>query len=243
MPTFRTRRLWPGRGALLRLALLLSAAAAAPQSLQTLVVDFTRQSGAGPLAEVVRGRLYYQAPDRVLIRVSEPTLQWSEFEGANLLIYYPLEACAFRFISRNRLLIPFARSFLGFLRPDFGLSEAGFSLKSSRKRSDLLITVWEPPRSLRAVIGQALVGSDSRGPVFLQLEDPKGGMLSRTEYADPQAAGGFIFPGRIVVLQRTPDGQTREESIYTHHVVNGPLPPEAAEFRLPEEVPVQELQW
>lgn len=46
----------------------------------------------------------------------------------NLLIYYPEERRAFRFISRNRLMIPFAQSFIGLVREDSGLSGAGFFL-------------------------------------------------------------------------------------------------------------------
>ena len=228
--------------ALLLGAQLAAAAAAQPagaQSLQTLAVDFVRNGGGEP----VRGTLYFQAPERVLIRVSEPTLQWSEFSGHTLLIYYPAEQRAFRFISRNRLLIPFARSFLGFLRPDFGLAEAGFSLRHSRRRGELLLTVWDPPRALRRTIGQARVGTDRGGPVFLQLDDPQGRLLTRTEYSQACQAGGLSFPGRIVVVEGDGPGQRREESLYTNHLVNAPLPPEAASFRLPEGIPVQELQW
>jgi hypothetical protein len=225
------------------LVLLLAAAGVAAQSLQTLSVDFVRRSGSEQAPEEVRGTLYFQAPERVLIRVSQPTLQWSEFAGRNLLIYYPEERRAFRFISRNRLLIPFARSFLGFLRPDFGLADAGFSLKQSRKRGDLLVTVWEPPRALRGYVSQALVGTDRGGPVFLELEDREGRMVSRTEYTAPSTVGGLTFPGRIVVVQRSEGDETREESFYTNHQVNLPLPSEATDFRLPEDVPVQELQW
>ena len=221
------------------LLFLLGVEFAGAQSLQTLSVDFVRLSGR----EEVRGTLYFQAPDRVLIRVSQPALQWSEFEGHNLLIYYPEERRAFRFVSRNRLLIPFARSFLGFLRPDFGLAEAGFSLRQSRQRGDLLLTIWDPPRALRRIIGQALVGTDRGGPVFLQLDDPKGKLLSRTEYGELRQAGGLTFPGRIVVVERSGEEQSREESRYSNHLVNAPLPPEAADFRLPEGIPVQELEW
>ena len=228
---------------LLRLGFLLCAAGAASQGLQTLSVDFVRRSGSGQDQEEVHGTLYFQAPERVLIRVSEPTLQWSEFAGRNLLIYYPGEHMAFRFISRNRLLVPFARSFLGFLRPDFGLADAGFTLKQNRKRGDLLVTVWEPPRALRSYVGQALVGTDRGGPVFLELEDREGRTVSRTEYTAPTTVGGLTFPGRITVVQRTGDVESREESLYTNHRVNAPLPFEAADFRLPEDVPVQELQW
>lgn len=222
-----------------QLAAALTAQPAGAQSLQTLTVDFVRIDGK----EEVRGTLYFQAPERVLIRVSEPTLQWSEFSGQTLLIYYPAQQRAFRFISRNRLLIPFARSFLGFLRPDFGLAEAGFSLRHSRRRDELLLTVWDPPRSLRRSIGQALVGTDRGGPVFLQLDDPKGRLLSRTEYSQARQAGGLSFPGRIVVVEGEGAEQRREESLYTNHQVNAPLPPDAADFRLPEGIPVQELQW
>ncbi len=44
-------------------------------------------------------------------------------------------------------------------------------------------------------------------------------------------------------MERTGEGESREESLYSNHQVNAPLPPEAADFRLPEGVPVQELQW
>jgi hypothetical protein len=228
---------------LLLLALLLAALASAAQDLHTLSVDFVRRSGSADAQEVVRGTLFFQAPQRVLLRVSEPTLQWSEFSERSLLIYYPLERRAFRFVSRNRLLIPFARSFLGFLRPDFGLADAGFRLRESRRRGELLLTVWDPPRPLRSLISQALVGTDRGGPVFLQLDDRQGRLASRTEYSEPRQAGGLTFPGRVVVVQRTAEGESREESFYANHRVNEPWPPEAADFRLPEDVPVEELQW
>jgi hypothetical protein len=77
------------------------------------------------------------------------------FEGADLLIYFPQERRAFRFISRNRLMIPFAQSFIGLVREDFGLSDAGFLLRENRKRADILITIWTPPRAYRPYIGEA----------------------------------------------------------------------------------------
>jgi len=192
---------------------------------------------------MIEGTLYFLAPDQVIIVVSKPVLQWSVFRGKDLLIYYPQERKAFRFISRNRLLIPFARSFIGLVREDFGLAEAGFSLKEHRRQAGLLMTVWSAPQRIRRLISRAVVGSDGGRPVLLELYDPKNRLVARTTYSSYFQQGPILLPGRSTAFQVTPNGELREEFFYFNHRVNEPLPSEVEDFRVPDSVEVQELAW
>jgi hypothetical protein len=231
--------------------LLLIFPATAPvvfcQSVETLAVDFTRKTISAAGEELIRGTIYFQAPEDVVITVQSPVVQWSIFEGADLLIYYPQEHRAFRFISRNRLMIPFAQSFIGLVREDFGLSDAGFLLRENRKRADILITVWTPPRALRLYIGEAWIGMQKYQkqvhPLFLEFYDPKGNLLTRITYLEYREDLEPGFPGRILILQNDGDGEVRDEIRYTDHRINENLPAEVIDFHLPADVSVEELKW
>ena len=217
------------------------------QSVETLAVDFTRKTVSAAGEELVSGTIYFQAPEDVVITVESPVVQWSIFEGADLLIYYPQERRAFRFISRNRLIVPFAQSFIGLVREDFGLSDAGFFLRENRKRADVLITVWTPPRTLRPYIGEAWIGMQKYEkqvhPLFLELYDPKGNLLTRITYLEYREDLEPSFPGRILILQNGGDGEVRDEIRYSEHRINEILPAEVTDFHLPADVSVEELKW
>lgn len=217
------------------------------QSVQTLIVDFSRKTVSAAGEERISGTIYFRAPEDVTVTVDSPVVQWSIFEGANLLIYYPLEHRAFRFISRNRLMIPFAQSFVGLVREDFGLSDAGFLLQEHRKRGDVLITVWRPPRTLRSYVGEARIGlqkyDEQVHPLFLELYDPDEHLLTRITYLEYRDDLEPSFPGRILILQNGQEGEVRDEIRYSRHRINQVLPAEVTGFRLPADVPVEELKW
>jgi hypothetical protein len=210
-------------------------------------MDFSRKTATAAGEELVSGTIYFQAPEFVIITVDSPVEQWSIFEGVNLLIYYPRERRAFRFISRNRLMVPFAQSFIGLVREDFGLSDAGFHIRENRKRADVLITVWAPPRSLRSYIGEAWIGMQKYDtqvhPLFLEFYDPKGNLLTRITYLEYRDELEPSFPGRILILQNGEDGEVREEIRYSGHRINQVLPAEVTGFHLPADVSVEELKW
>jgi hypothetical protein len=231
----------------LTLMLLIASKPLFCQTLESLIVDFTRRTVSAAGDELVSGTIYFKAPEDVVIIVDSPVLQWSIFEGPNLLIYYPLEHRAFRFISRNRLMIPFAQSFIGLVREDFGLSQAGFFLQENRKRADILITVWRPPRTLRSYIGEAWIGTQKHEkqahPFFLELHDPEGNLLTRITYLDYREDLQPSFPGKVLILQKGEDGEVRDEIRYSDHRINAVIPAEVAGFDLPPDVSVDELKW
>ena len=238
MPLLRT---------LLLLAILAIAQPLFCQSVETLIVDFSRKTVSTAGEELISGTIYFQAPEDVIITVDSPVVQWSIFEGTNLLIYYPLERRAFRFISRNRLMIPFAQSFIGLVREDFGLSDAGFFLQENRKRGDMLITVWRPPRALRPYVGEAWIGmqkyNEQVHPLFLEFYDPDGNLLTRITYLEYRDDLEPSFPGRILIMQKGQQGEVRDEIRYSGHQINQVLPAEVIGFHLPPDVSVEELKW
>ncbi|UCG00078.1 MAG: hypothetical protein JSV89_11180 [Spirochaetaceae bacterium] len=217
------------------------------QSVETLAIGFSRTTISADGEEQIQGILYFQAPEDVLIKVKSPVLQWTVFEGTDLLIYYPREGKAFRFISRNRLMIPFAQSFIGLVRDDFGLSDAGFILTENRKRADILITVWSAPRALRSYIGEAHIGTQKGirevHPLYLEIYDPRGKMLTRVTYLDYLEDLEPSFPARILIQQKNGEKEIREEIRYFDHRINESLPREVTDFELPADVSVEELKW
>jgi hypothetical protein len=243
----RRRVLEPIAPVITLVGFLLTAQPAPSQSVVTLSVDFTRKTILPAGEEPVSGTIHFRAPEEVTIIVDTPVLQWSRFQGADLLIYYPLERRAFRFVSRNRLMIPFAQSFVGLVREDFGLPDAGFTLRENRIQAGVLTTVWSPPRALRTYIGEARIGMRKYErevhPLFLEFYGRKENLLTRITYLEYREDLQPSFPGRILILQNGEEGEVREEIRYSGHRINESLPPEVINFHLAEDVPVEELKW
>ena len=225
------------------LVLVLCRAPVFCQTVETLAVEFTRKTTTRQGEELIRGTLYSQAPEEVIIKVVEPTEQWNVFQGQDLLIYYPSERKAFCFISHNRLMVPFAQSFIGLVREDFGLSDAGFLLTENRKRANVLITVWSPPRSLRSYVSEAWIGIQDVHPLFLEFYDPQGNLLTRLAYLEYREDLELSFPGRALIFQKSPDMEIRDDIRYINHRINEILPTEVTDFTLLEDVAVEELKW
>jgi len=213
------------------------------QALETLSADFTLRTKRGASVETVRGSLYHVAPAKTILRVTEPVTQWSIFEGGTLLIYYPAERRAFRFVSRNRLLIPFSYSFIGLVKEDFGLADAGFQLESTEVRGDALMSTWSPPPAVSGVIGRAVVGIREDRPFLLELYGPNDSLSVRVEYGEYFESGFLAFPTRAKTVQFEGESSTEEVYTYESFAVNAELPEEVAGFALPDDVEVKEVHW
>lgn len=213
------------------------------QVLQHLSVDFVMDTRGDSPQERIEGTIYYIAPDRTLIYVASPVVQWNVFDRNTLLIYYPVEQRAFRFVSRNRLLIPFSYSFLGFVKDDFGLSDAGFALEETGIRDGGFVSIWSPPLPVRSIIGGAVVGMRDDRPYFLELLSPDGRVSTRVEYADFYQSGIFLFPATAQTTRYQDDKLVEERYTYSSFSTNVPLPDSVLSFALPDGVTPKELSW
>lgn len=222
---------------------LLLAAPLLSQAVDNITADFTLVTRSGSSVETVRGSLFHLAAQKTILRVTDPVLQWSVFEGRTLLIYYPQERRAFRFISRNRLLLPFSTSFVGLVKMDFGLSDAGFRLEETEVREGVFESTWSPPSAVRSVIGKAVVGVREDRPFYMELYDPDGAVATRIEYSAYVDRGLLRLPTKAKTIQHG-DGETvEEEYTYTHLRINADLPEDVVGFRLPDAIEVEEIYW
>jgi outer membrane lipoprotein-sorting protein len=225
---------------------LLAVAAAHGLTAQTRVsfsANFVRTRTAGSAVEVTRGVLYAVPPDEVCLVVTEPVSQWVIFERARMTIYYPDENKAFRFTAKLKGAPAFSQVFLGIVKDDFGLSEAGFKLASSEQLGDTLRTVWKPPDSLGRTIKRAILENRSGLPSSLEMLDGKGSLVVRTSFEDYVSVGASQVPSRATIVQVAKGAQVSEEVTYSGHVVDPVLPDGLADFHLPKGVSLQEFQW
>lgn len=213
------------------------------QILNNIAVDFTRIITKDSSNEVVKGIIYYQADKRTILNVTEPLYQWMIFEDSIMLIYYPNEEKAFRFRSKNPFSLPFFQAFVGVIRNDFGLSEAGFSLAKSEIKGETLLSYWEPPKQLKKLFSNAIIGQTKDKLVFVEMQDPKGKKMMKTTYRNHFQYGKTFFPLEITSVIYQKGSSTVEKIVYANPQFNVPLPQEVVNFEIPANVEIKEMEW
>jgi len=213
------------------------------QTVKIITVDFTRTVIEKKSDEVVKGHIYYQAPKKIVLKVTEPVNQWMVFEGNTLFIYYPNELKAFRFISKNPFSLPFFQVFVGVVKDDFGLSEAGFSLTKSAVKGETLLTYWKPPKQAKKILGNAIVGLAKDKLVFVEMQDAKGKKLMKTSYSNHFQYGKTSFPLEITSVMYKKDSSTVEKVVFANPQFNVALPQEVVNFKIPANVEIKEIEW
>jgi len=231
------------RGVFLLLLFLAPLAVLRAQSPRTLQADFTRFVKSPGSTEMVRGTLFFKAPDRVILVVREPVSQWVVFETGSMLLWYPGSGKAWRFSQKKPQALSFASMFVGVPKTDFGLAGAGFTLAGSESREGALVTRWKPPQSLARTVGGASVGVLDRRPCTLELTDPKGGLLARVAYTEFVSFDSQAIPSHIQMTQKGGAAMISEEVLFTGHVFNAELPSDVDRFRLPAGVVAKEAEW
>lgn len=213
------------------------------QTFQTLQVTFERCTKVENKKETIKGNIYYQGLNRVVLKVTEPVLQWMILEGNTMLIYYPNERKAFRFISKNPFSLPFFQAFIGVLRGDFGLSEAGFKLARKEVRKDTLLTLWEPPKQAKRILGTTIVGLVENRLAFAEVQDAKGERLIRTTYSNHFQYGVSFLPLEIISVRYQKRDSIIEKVIYAVPQFNVTLPQEVTNFKIPEDIKIKGVEW
>jgi outer membrane lipoprotein-sorting protein len=213
------------------------------EEIRTFQSDFERIAVSPTGTSSYIGNLFYTAPDIVLIKFESPHHQMMLFEGEEVIIYYPEEHKGFRFISMQKQLATFPQTFLGALKNDFGLAEAGFTIVLNQQREEHLLTYWSPPQELRTTIDRILVVSQGGHPVSIEALDPKDGILFRVSYDDFKTIHGNVFPVQVTSV-RYDDGRKYSEVVrYYNQKVNEPLPLDIENFSIPEDADMKDVQW
>mgnify|MGYP000064708253 FL=1 len=213
-------------------------------SLTTLQVSFRRTYVREGRVERVCGVIYHCAePERTVVKVEEPLEQWMVLEEGKLEIFYPQDRRAFRITGRTSGSLPFLEAFLMPLKDDYGLEGSGYSLSGHDVEGDTLITYWDPPEKLRKTLGKFILAYKGDKLIKTELRDPGGRTLARSIYCDHVPYSGAFLPTRISTVRFSPSDTTYEDLIYTEPKFDLPLPEEVLDFRIPEDVDVEEVRW
>ncbi|MEM2175364.1 MAG: hypothetical protein QXI58_07070 [Candidatus Micrarchaeia archaeon] len=214
------------------------------QSFKNITAEFTRTITKKEIVEeFVKGRIYYQAPQRIILKVIKPVNQWIVLEDTIMLIYYPNEQKAFRFHSKNPFSLPFFQAFVSVVTDDFGLPKVGFSLTKSEIKGDTLLTYWEPPKQIKKILGNTIIGLTKNKLLFVEIRDTKGRKLAKTTYSNHFQYGKNFFPLEITSVVYEKDSFTIEKVVYTNPQFNVPLPKEVVNFKIPDNIEIKEIEW
>jgi len=213
------------------------------QIVKNMSVGFTRTITKEASEEAVKGYIYYQAPEKTVVKVIEPVKQWVVFEGNTMLIYYPKEQKAFRFKSENPFSLPFFQAFLGVAKDAFGLSEAGFTLFGNEMKEDTLITYWEPPKQAKKVLGNTITGLAKDRLVFMEVQDANGKRLVMTTYHNHFQHGEAFFPLEIVSVKYQENNSIIETIVYYNPHFDVAFPREVMNFKIPADTEIKDIEW
>lgn len=215
------------------------------QTVKSISVEFTQTITKKASNEVVKGNIYYQSQpsERTILKITEPITQWMVIEDKVMLIYYPNEQKAFRFTSENPFSLPFFQTFIGVVKDDFGLSEAGFKLIRHEVKKDMLLTYWEPPKKAKKILGDTTLGMVKDRLVFMKVQDTKGKRLAKTTYRNHFQYGERFFPLEVISVQYQKDSSIVEKVVYANPQFNLALPQEVLSFKIPLDVEIKGIGW
>ncbi len=209
----------------------------------TLSLKFEREIVQDNSTEIVKGSAYYQAPQKIFIQVESPINQIMLIGGMVMLIYYPMESKAFRIKASNPISMPFVQMILSVAKDDYGLVEMGYPLGKHERKGDILYTYWDPPRKLSKKLGKFILGTSNGMLVYAEARDPKGKTAAKSFYKNHKELNGRHFPMETMSEIYSGSNVTKERIVYSDVEFDVPLPDEVVNFKLPDSIPVKEVEW
>lgn len=209
----------------------------------TISLKFERKVIQNESTEIIKGTAYYQAPHRIFLEVNHPLKQIMLVEKNVLTIYYPIEKRAFRINSKGPIPMPFVQAILSSMKDDYGLSEMGYTLEKHKKKGDMLCTFWNPPKAQKKRMGRFILGTKDGLLTYAEALDPKGKTVIKSFYKKHVEFNGKHFPLESVSEIKNGSNFSKEYVTYSDVKFNNALPDEAINFRIPDSIPVKEIEW
>lgn len=205
--------------------------------------EFERNLKQGSNEERIKGRVYYQFPEKVIASVQKPVNQLICFDSNNVIIYYPDDSIAFKFVSPYPVSFSFFETFINIVKEDFGVCDRGYTLKDHRKKKDTLITYWNPPSVLSKTASELKLVYVKNKIIYSELKNKEGKTLLEAEYKNHINFGEYCFPQEINTTLKTEQYSILEKITYKNIIFNDTLPEEIVNFEIPEGVETEEIQW
>lgn len=213
------------------------------QIVQTLHIDFEKTTFKHENEEYVSGTIYYQQPDAMCMLISEPVNQWIFSGKDTMVLFYPEDSLAFMFKTIYPVTFPFFQAFLGIVQEDYGLTAIGYTLAEHEVHDSILTTIWTPPEGAPADLGRFCITYTNKKITSAAYQAANGSLISYTHYRDHYAYGAYLFPMEIEKMQFLAQDTIREMIHYENPEFNCALPDSLMNFRLPEYVTIEHIQW
>jgi hypothetical protein len=213
------------------------------QIVETLQIDFEKTTTKRGNEEYMRGTVFYQQPDVMCILINDPVNQWIFSGKDTMVLFYPDDSLAFKFYTIYPVTFPFFQAFLGIVQEDYGLTAIGYTLAEHEVNDSILTTIWAPPRNAPGDIGTFCITYTNRmitSAVYLAADSS---IISRTMYRNHFAHGAYFFPMEIEKMQFAEQDTVHELIKYAHPQFNCVLPDTLMNFRLPDYVTTEHIQW
>ncbi|MBN1694248.1 hypothetical protein JW879_02460 [candidate division WOR-3 bacterium] len=165
------------------------------------------------------------------------------FDSNSVIIYYPEDSVAFKFISTYPFSFSFFETFLNVMKEDFGVCDQGYALKKHQTKKDTLTTYWEPPYILSKTIGELKIVYVANRIISSELKKETGELLLRASYREHIDYGEFSFPREINAMLFADKDTIIEKITYNNLVFNDSFPEEVAKFKIPQGIEIEEIEW
>lgn len=222
---------------------LLFFAIAQAQIVQTLQIDFERNTYKKNAEEHVSGTIFYEYPDCMCLIINDPLDQWI-FSGIDsMVIYYPKDSLAFKFKTTYPVTFPFFQALLGVVQEDYGLSSIGYTLTEHEMHDSTLTTIWTPPEEAPDEVGMFFLTYIRDKLIYAEYNMQSGDIISQTYYRNHLLYGAYYFPMEIEKFQYADQDTIQETIIYTDPQFNCSLPESLMHFPIPSYVSIEHIVW
>lgn len=208
-----------------------------------ITTEFERNLKQGTNEETIEGVVYYQFPEKVIASIQKPLKQLISFDSTDIIIYYPVDSIAFKFISPYPVSFSFFETFVNILKEDFGVCDRGYTLKKHQTKKDTLITYWNPPSVLLKTASELKLVYVKNKIIYSELKNKEGETFLEAEYKDHLNYGEYYFPREINTKLKTEQYTILEKITYKNITFNDTLPKEIVNFTIPEGVEIEEIRW
>lgn len=104
--------------------------------------------------------------------------------------------------------------------PDYGLQKTQFSIVDVVKEQDMVITTWSPPKDLEDELGQMKISVKNKQLFGVIFYSPEGTITRKQLFEDYITQGGLVFPGKIVEISQSPEGESYQVMTFKNLVID-----------------------
>jgi outer membrane lipoprotein-sorting protein len=209
----------------------------------TLSLNFERQVIENNSNEITKGTIYYESDKNTIIDVNYPLHQIMIISKNIMIIYYPEQKKAFRFITKNPLPPIFVHSILMSLKDDFGLTEMDFKLSDNEIRNDTLYTYWDPPEIAKKILGKYIIGIENDKLVYVEIKNSKNKVIAKSYYSNHIPIGEKFIALKIYSESFNNSQIFKEYISYSDVKFNIKFPDYISNFKIPEEISIKDIEW